>query len=213
MPFSYGKFLESLSLTKGRRGSQRGQATSSPTAPRTGQPAGHPQGDATVAANALWAQAAALPEMQAPRAQPGSDAAEQMEKLLACLWRMSDNLTQIRSEFRLPGTNGHTDPSGFGSASSSPDEEPGGVMAQVDALERTICSIATAVAGSDRRANSGNGAPALINDDAARRHDALHKTVEAVRQLRLQAVQLATAVHLHRSALALTHSAIARARR
>lgn len=223
MRFSYGKFLENLHLSKAKRNNRQTSSAPQQLAGHAAAPARPAMSVAVAAVSSLQDQAAALPTLPSTRTtvQDDGDAAARLEKLLTCLWRMADNLAQIRAEFHTPASSADAASDDLEAIGGYPNDEPHAVIAHVDALERTICSIADVVSGTHSGTHGGtdsgkrmaaSAAPSVLsaNDPAV---EIAARTGEAVRQLRLQAVRLATAVHAHRAALALTHSVIARARR
>jgi len=215
MRFSYGKFLESLYLSKARRSDRQISSAPQQLAKPAAAAARPAMSVAVAAVSSLQDQAAALPTLPSSRTavQDDSDAAARLEKLFTCLWRMTDDLAQIRAEFHTPAGSADIASDDLEATSAYPNDEPHAVIAHVDALERTICSIADLVSGSHReKRTAASAAPSAPspNDPAM---DIAARTGEAVRQLRLQAVRLATAVHAHRAAMAMTQSVIARARR
>lgn len=216
MPFSYGKFLEKISLSKARVGGRAPAGSDGGPRP-TGSEASPPTETATAAADSLQAHAVLLPDLPAPSEPPadGTEAiAGRLDSLLASLWHMTDDLARIRAEFHL-----HSDDPGHSSGPAPvPDggyrmDEREGVIAQVDALERSICNIVAVLAGPDDDENAAGRAQSFIERVDRQRRDVVARTSETVRQLRLQAIQLAAAVHAYRSSLALARDAIAQARR
>jgi len=216
MPLSYGKFLERLSLSRLKPRNVDGHTDAAAVAVGQGSIRCAPLMAASAAAESLREHAVVLPDVPTPRGSPLSDpqAAQRLESLLACLWQMTEDLALIRAEFPVQATGG----------TGAPDDEPdpadgdhmderAAIMAQVDNLERTICSIVAVVTSPESGLRGAEGDQAFIERVNSQKRDVILKTADAVRQLRLLAVQLAAAVHAYRSGLAMARGAIAKARR
>ena len=170
----------------------------------------------TAAADSLQARAVQLPDIDGSSAalQADLDSAQRVEKLLSSLWCMTDDLARIRAEFHVrPGERGHDRPDGAAPEGGYGMDERAGVIAQIEVIESTICRIVAVLAEPEANGDSGSHAAAFIRRVDEQRRDMLTKAGEALRQLRLQAIQLSAAVHAYRSSLTLARRVIEQARR
>lgn len=142
------------------------------------------------------------------------ESAERVERILASLWRMTDDLARIRAEFnRGPAETGHASAATRVPSGGYGPDERAGVIAQVEVIEDTICRIVAVLAEPEGHGEPADNTQAFVRRVDDQRKEILAKTAEALRQLRLQAIQLAAAVHAYRSSMALARRAIEHARR
>jgi hypothetical protein len=169
--------------------------------------------------NSLQEQAERLRELQEPGPALSPVHADAMslrlESLLGALWRMTDDLALIRDEFRAHtcqertgarGADGVVPPEGYRI------DEVAGVIAQVDAVEHSIIAIVAVLTERDGSPPTAADTGEFLRRVEQQKREIFRKSDLALRQLRLQAMQLSAAVHAFRSGLALASTVIARAR-
>lgn len=214
MPFSYGKFLAKISSA--RSGSRDAAQGGKPDAGVAGAGARLTPAEAdTAAAESLRAQAVHLPDLHGPAQALQAELAstERVERILSSLWSMTDDLARIRAEFQPGGEEtGQVKVEKAIAPGDQGLDERAGVIAQVDIIEGTICRIVAVLAEPEGYSGESAGPQAFIRRVDDQRQEMLAKTSEALRQLRLQAIQLSAAVHAYRSSLALARRAIEQAR-
>jgi len=212
MPFSYGKFLAKISSARSGSVSEVRPANAGDEALRMTSANAESN---TAAADSLQAQAVQLPDIDSSAAlQAGMASAERVEKLLTSLWCMTDDLARIRAEFHLrPGERAPNPADGVAPEGGYAMDERAGVIAQIDVIEGTICSIVAVLAEPEADGNPDSHAASFLRRVDGQRREMVSKAGEALRLLRLQAIQLAAAVHAYRSSLSLARRAIEQARR